>query len=301
MNLSLLLRLVRVQFVPIIMMPVLLGAAIAWNVSRGFQPFFLLIALAGTVSLHIASNAIDDVFDYANGVDAVSDRMFPRDSPGWKPLPRGMVSPGEGYAVAFLFYILSIGAGVYLSVMVGWWALAIAAPGIVLSWLYTAPPFKLAYRGIGLGELSVMLSFGPLPALGTYYVITGHLSSVPLLASIPTGLLTACVLIAHDLIFYEPYRTSGKVSLAVRLGQASTARFLAALSMLSYGLVALLVVVGMLPSGALIVFLVLPLSLKLADFRGRVRSPPEYGSRTLLTFVQSVAFTGLLALGLAFL
>ena len=298
MNTSLLLRLVRIQFVPVIAMPVLLGAATAWFLEKAFQPLYLLVVLAAAACLHVASNAIDDVFDYSNGVDSVSDKMFPKSAPGWKPIPRGLVSPGEGYAVATLFYFLSIAAGIYLSLVVGWPALAIAAPGIVLSWTYTAPPFKLGYRGLGLGELSVLLSFGPIPALGTYYVATGHLSLVPVLVSVPTGLLTACVLISHDLIFYDPYRVSGKVSLAVRLGKKSTERFLSVAAIAAYAIVLGLTAARLLPASSLLVLLALPLSLTLLDFRGRERSPPEYGRRTSIVFFQSVLFTALLALGL---
>ena len=59
---------------------------------------------------------------------------------------------------------------------VGWIALAIAIPGILLSYFYVAPPLKLDYRGLGLGELSIFFSFGPIPALGAFYVLTGGLS-----------------------------------------------------------------------------------------------------------------------------
>jgi 1,4-dihydroxy-2-naphthoate octaprenyltransferase len=181
--------------------------------------------------------------------------------------------------------------------MVGWLALGIAIPGIILSWVYTAPPLRLGYRGLGLGELSVLLSFGPIPALGAFYVLTHHVSALPVLASIPTGLLTAHVLISHDLLFYDPYKATGKVSLAVRLGRQATAKVLTVVSASAYVFVVALAAVGYFPITTLLVLLALPASVKLADFRGRVRSPPEYGSRTMLAFIQSIAFTGLLALG----
>ncbi|HUI86938.1 MAG TPA: prenyltransferase [Nitrososphaerales archaeon] len=298
MNAKLVIRLVRLQFAPVIIMPVVLGAAAAWSAGRAFSLPLLALCLAGAVCLHVAANAIDDVYDYSNGVDSVSDRLFPRDAPGWKPIPRGLVTVGEGFAVAALFYTLSIAIGVYLSLMVGWPALAIAVPGIVLSWVYTAPPFRLDYRGLGLGELSVLFSFGPIPALGAYYVLTQQVSPVLFLAAVPTGMLTTNVLISHDLLFYDPYRTTGKQSLAVRIGKRSTARLLTGSTFAAYLLVAALVAARGLPITSLVVMFTLPLAVKLADLDGRDRSPPEYGGRTAKAFILSVAFTGLLALGL---
>jgi 1,4-dihydroxy-2-naphthoate octaprenyltransferase len=298
MNTRLAVRLVRLQFVPVIVAPVAVGTAVAWFADRSFQPFFFLLVVAGAVCLHVAANAIDDVYDYTNGVDGVSDRLFPKDAPGWKPIPRGLVSVGEGYAVASVFYIISLAIGVYLSLVVGWMALAIAVPGIILSWAYTAPPVKLDYRGLGLGEISVMLSFGPIPALGAYFVMARHLSLLPVVAAVPTGLLTASVLITHDLIFFDAYKASGKVSLAVMLGKRGTARALSLISAIAYLLVVLLVVGRYLPVTGLLVLVSLPLAVRLMDLQGRERSPEAYGSRTILAFVHSVAFSALLALGL---
>lgn len=298
MNLNLFVRLVRLQFVPVMIMPVVLGAATAWFAKGLFDPWLFLLVLLGAVFLHMAANAIDDVYDFVNGVDPVSDKMFPRDAPGWKPVARGVVTLGEGRAVAGAFYGASLLIGLYLSLIVGWPALGIAIPGIFLSYIYTAPPVKLDYRGKGLGELSILLSFGPIPSLGTYYVLTHQLSALPVLASVSTGLLTTCVLIAHDLIFLEPYKATGKATLAVRLGSRRATKLVSGLALLAYAIVVALALLGMLPLTALLVLLALPITAKLLDFKGKERTPPEYGSRTVMAFVQSVAFTGLLALGL---
>lgn len=293
-----LVRLVRLQFAPVIVMPVVLGASVAWFTTRSFQFPLFALCLVGAISLHVAANAIDDVYDYSNGVDSVSDQLFPKDAPGWKPIPRGLMSVGEGFAVASLFYLVSVMVGIYLSLVVGWLALAIAVPGIILSWVYTAPPFKLDYRGLGLGEISILVSFGPLPALGAYYVLAHQLSILPVLASIPTGLLTTDVLVTHDLIFYEPYKTSGKRSLAVTLGRQTTAKLITTIAAAAFAIVVVLVAGGFVPTKALLVLASSPLAVRLADLGGQERSPAEYGSRTTSAFLLTVTFTGLLALGL---
>lgn len=296
MGLNVLFRLLRIQFLPVMIAPVVLGGSFAWGLDRRFDFFLFTLALIGSIFLHLAANAIDDVYDFLNGVDSISDRLFPKDSPSWKPIPRGYIRVSVGIAISYLFYAVSFSIGIYLSLLVGWLAIAIAVPGILLSYFYTAPPLKLDYRGIGLGELSILLCFGPIPALGTYYVLTSHLSSLVFLASIPTGMLTTNVLISHDMIFYEPYKEAGKRSIVIVLGRGKALKLYSAIALLSYILIALYIIMGYLPLKSLIVLICTPLLVKLIDFTGKEREIKEYGSRTILSFLHSVAFTSLLAI-----
>ena len=291
------LRLLRVQFTPIMIAPVVLGTAVAWRSGYVIDAGLFLLALLGSVSLHLAANGIDDVYDYVNGTDKIANEVFPTEAPGWKPVARGMISVGQASAVSYSMYAISIVIGIALSLLVGWYALLIAIPGILLSYFYTAPPLRLDYRGLGLGELSILFSFGPIPALGVFYVLTRQISSAPFLLALPSGMLTAGILISHDLIFFDVYNKAGKRSLAVVLGRHYSAILSSLIPGGSYVLAALFVAARLAPAGCLLVFLTLPLYFRFADFRGKERTPPEYGSRTTLVFLHSVAFTLLMAAG----
>ena len=278
--------------------PVVLGAAIAWRSAGNFSPFLFSLALAGSICLHLAANGIDDVYDYLNGTDKVSEKMFPRDAPGWKPIPRGILSVSDASLVSYLLYATSLAIGVILSFIVGWYALLISVPGILLSYFYTAPPLRLDYRGVGLGEVSVFLSFGPIPVLGVYYVMSGHLSALPILLGVPTGLLTTAILVSHDRIYFDSYKESGKRSIAVVLGRARATRLATLLSVAAYCMLATLVASGAVPVTSIVAFVSLPILLKFADFKGKELSPPEYGAKTTLAFFDSTSFTLLLAAGI---
>jgi 1,4-dihydroxy-2-naphthoate octaprenyltransferase len=291
-------RLVRVQFTPVMVAPVVLGAAFAWHTEGAFNPVLFALALLGAILLHLAANAIDDVYDYVNGVDRVAEEMFPKDAPGWKPLARGRVSLGGAFLLSYTLYGLSVLIGVYLSFTVGWPALGIALPGILLSYFYTAPPLRLDYRGAGLGEASILLSFGPIPALGTYYVLTGHVAPLAALVSIPSGLLTTAILLSHDMIFYDVYRTAGKRSLTVVIGRPDSARLVTVLGAAAYLILASFIVSGIVPERSAVAFLAFPLLLKVSEVRRRERTPAEYGKRTMLVFIHSVTFTLLFSVGL---
>lgn len=298
MKLATLPRLLRIQFTPVMIGPVLLGAALAWHVAKAFTPGLLVLVLAGAVCLHMAANGIDDVYDYVLGTDAVSEKMFPPDAPGWKPIPRGIFSQSDAALVSFALYGASLAIGLTLSVLVGWYAIAIAAPGILLSYFYTAPPLRLDYRGLGLGELSIFFSFGPIPALGAYYVMTGQVAYLPVLVSVPAGLLTTSVLVTHDLIYFDAYLQSGKRSITVVLGRRKAATLATTLSVLAYLVLLGLIAVGMVPITGLIAFAALPFLIKTADVGRRELSPPEYGKRAQLAFLDSSVFCLLLTAGI---
>jgi 1,4-dihydroxy-2-naphthoate polyprenyltransferase len=279
--------------------PVLLGAASAWRMSAKLDPWFFVVVLAGALLLHLAANGIDDVYDHVSGVDPIADSMFPRDAPGWKPIQRGLITVRRAYLVSVSLYALSLLIGFYLSLVVGWFALLIAIPGALLSYFYTAPPARLDYRGLGLGELSVFLSFGPIPALGAFYVLSGKVSWEVAAISLPAGALTVCVLLCHDLIYYDAYKEGGKRSLAVVLGRSATAKALSWTVVVCYFAVTVAVASAMLPPTCLAVVAALPLFSRFWDFGGEPVAPPVYGARTTAAFIHSAVFTSLLALGLA--
>ncbi len=281
-----------------IIAPVVLGTAVAWHASGLFSPGIFFLALAGSVCLHLAANGIDDVYDYANGTDGVSERVFPPEAPGWKPVARGTVTVGQALEVSYLFYGISFLVALCLSLIVGWLALAIALPAILLSYFYTAPPLRLDYRGLGLGELSILLTFGPIPALGAYYVMTGSLSVVPVLAAASSGLLTTGVLVSHDLIYYDVYRESGKKSLTVVLGRRGATLLSTLMPVAAYALLVLLVATRVVPPFCLLALAALPLFAKFANSGKKELDPPAYGSRTRAVFFHSVLFTLLMAAGL---
>ena len=296
-RLRLFLRLTRVQFLPVMIAPIVLGFAVSWFTFRMVNPVLAVLVLTGSIFLHLAANSVDDVYDFVNGVDTVSDKFFPREFPGWKPIPRGLVSVGQGLAISFVFYLFSLSIGIYLSLSVGWVALIIAVPGILLSYFYAAPPLKLDYRGLGLGELAIFLSFGPIPALGAFYVLTSSVSTLPVVAAIPTGLLTASILITHDMIFFDAYSAAGKRSLAVMFGRRRAARLVMVLGVLSYSIVAASVAVGYFPVLSLLILAALPLFLKGMVSTSTDLPPPAYAKKTMLLFLHSVTFTLLLGLG----
>jgi 1,4-dihydroxy-2-naphthoate polyprenyltransferase len=246
-------RLTRFQFIPLIILPGITGIAIAYFYRHGtINLLYFGLVVVGIALLHLGANAIDDCYDYQNGVDQVSNSMFPLDFAAWKPLPRGLISLRNAKIISFSLFGASLAIGAYLAFHVGIWAFLLALLGFIFAFVYCAPPLKLDYRGAGLGELAIFLSFGPIPVLGAFYVQTGILTLQALLISIPIGLLTVTILIDHDLIFYEVYSQAKKFSLATVLGRGKALYVSLCLTILAFGLVVSLVLIQFLPLASLL-------------------------------------------------
>ena len=296
--LTLFLRLTRFQFIPLIVLPSIGGTTLAVEVDHSFNAIFFVLMLIGVALLHLGANAIDDCYDFQNGVDKTANSMFPKDFGGWKPLPRGLISLKNAKVVSYLLLIGSLFLAVYFFFAVGPWSLILGALGVLLAIVYTAPPLKLDYRGLGLGEVSIFLAFGPIPVLGSYYVQTGALSVTALLVSIPIGLLTVTVLIDHDLIFYEVYSTSKKLSLGAVLGRERSLRSSLLLTLVSYALIFYYVATRALPDWCVLAPLAGGgiLARKIGTFTKPHEAPPYYAAFTENGVIANSIFSLVLAL-----
>ncbi len=259
---------------------------------------FFALALIGAALLHLASNVINDVYDYKSGVDNITERSFPRDFPGWKVLPRGIVSVSAAKLYAYLFYLGGVLIGLYLFYQTGLTVLILGILGVLLSYTYVAPPLRVDYRGLALGELAIFASFGPIPVLGAYYIQARSILLAPALASIPLGLLTTVVLLSHDLIFHDVYKEGGKRSLAVMMGRSATAKLLLILSAICYPFLLLMILIGVfpIPTGAAFLGLVV-LALLIRLYSKPNLQIPDYGKATTISLAHSLTFGILLAAG----
>ena len=100
------------------------------------------------------------------------------------------------------------------------WLIAVGAVCIAGAWLYTGGSRPYGYRG--LGEVAVFVFFGLVAVLGTQYVQALRVDWVGAVLAVATGSLSSAVLVANNLRDIPTDARSGKVTLAVRLGDART-------------------------------------------------------------------------------
>jgi len=293
-------RLARVQFLPLILLPAAVGTAFAYRTTGNFHLGYFLITLLGVGLLHLGANAIDDCYDYQNGVDAIANSMFPPDFGGWKPLPRGLISLDNAKKVSGLLFLASLLISIYFTLVVGYWSLIFALAGVLLAIFYTAPPLKLDYRGKGIGEIAILLAFGPIPVIASYYVQTGELSFSALLVSLGVGIMTVTILIDHDMIFYEVYRKAKKFSLGAVLGRSRALSISLWLTVLGYVLVVALVTARILPLASLAAPIVsaIILARRSKAFTRSGEAPPFYVPFTVNALLSDWMFSLVLAISI---
>lgn len=105
----------------------------------------------------------------------------------------------------------------------GWGVIAIGIPCMLCAYAYTGGPWPLAYHG--LGELFVLLFFGLVAVVGTVYVQIGwqpgfaHIYIPAFMVGIICGLLSCVLIEVNNIRDRAEDATTGKRTLAVRLGE----------------------------------------------------------------------------------
>lgn len=255
-------------------MPALLAVVMAADQS-GFGLWQALLAVVGVMSAHLGMNLADDYFDYKADMHSDRDRVirkgFRAMSVKYSYLIDGSVTP-DGLLRAILSFggiAVACGGVVFISRSLSggfvgpngsWWILAIATIACLLGWFYSAPPLKLAYRG--LGEIVIGVIFGPLLMTGVYYSACGMVSVDVVMVSIPVGLLVLNILFTHSFIERESDAASNKMTLARLLG-SNTANMAAAylINFLPYLIVVVSVLLGDMSVWYLLVLVMVPNSV----------------------------------------
>jgi 1,4-dihydroxy-2-naphthoate octaprenyltransferase len=190
--------------------PVLIGSAMAYNTNNYSLPA-ALITLISAVFIQIATNYANDYFDYQKGVDR-SDRIGPI-----RATQAGLIKP-QCIKNAFIFlFIMAFLIGLYLVWRAGWPILIIGISSILFGILYTTGPYPLSHHG--LGDIFVIIFFGPVAVGGTYTIQTLECNWIVITSGLSPGLLSTAILTVNNLRDIHSDRKSGKNTLAVRLGE----------------------------------------------------------------------------------
>jgi 1,4-dihydroxy-2-naphthoate octaprenyltransferase len=238
----------------------------------GFAAGWFALAFVGLILAHVSNNLVNDLFDTDTGLDT---NDYPRALYAPHPILSGMIDRAGLVRAAVAVNVADVLILAILVAARGWVVLAFGVAGVVLNVAYTAPPLRLKKRG--LGELDVLLVWGPLMIAGTYYAAVGHLPWQVWLASLPYGLLCTAVLMAKHIDKLPWDEASGVRTVPVMLGEARARTLTKALMAGFYLCLAVDVAIGALPWLALAAIGGLPLLARAlrALRRPRPDSPPQ--------------------------
>jgi 1,4-dihydroxy-2-naphthoate octaprenyltransferase len=241
--------------------------------------------------LQAGTNLVNDYYDHIQGIDTASS-LGPSGV-----IQRGLLSPRAVLTGGLVCFAIGAALGIGLTLIAGWQILPLGVASVLAGYVYTAPPLKLAYRG--LGELTTFVFMGPVIVMGSAFVQIEAWTWHAFLASLPIGLLVASILHANNIRDIEDDLAHGKHTLATMLGRPGADLEHVALVGGAYLTALVLIATGEAPLPALIVFLSLPAALSMLRTLARSRQPREL-NRVLMASVGVHLLFGLLwALGYA--
>lgn len=251
---------IRAPFFTATIVPIVLGAAISYNITQLFNWGYFLLTLVGGIFLHAGANAINDYFDHLSKNDELNKEFVRPFTGGSRMIQQGLLSSKEVLIEALICLFIGSAIGLYLSYRLGWIVLMIGIFGVISAVFYVFPQVNLV--GKGIGEVLIGINFGILMTFGAFYVQTSQFSWVPIIASLPVALLITAVLYINEFQDANADAAVGKNHLVVRLGKKQAVKGYILIMLLTYLIVVLGVVTDTLPPISLIALLTLPLALK---------------------------------------
>jgi len=229
----------RFHFIPLTLIMVSLGTAIA-----AYEGFFhlgyFLLAMIGSLLVHMTVNVINDYHDYVDGIDINTERTpF---SGGSGVLTGNLIKPRQAFWFATLCILLAMGIGAYFCMVRGWLLFPLLLVAGFSAYFYNVYLSKWL-----VGELFAGLNFGPLLVLGSYYVQTGRYSLESLVASLAPGLLTANLLFLNEFPDREADQKGGRRHLVIAMGKENARFFFVAFLVASYLCIVIGVITKMMP------------------------------------------------------
>ena len=206
----------RPRTLPVALVPVLVGSALAFAEAGRFSFVVLLVAALCATLIQVGTNLHKDVTDYERGADDPTTRVGPRraTAEGW--LVPSHVRLGAALAFASAFFI-----GLYLVYLSDWRIFVVGVVSIMAGYAYSGGPRPIAYTC--LGEFFVLLFFGWVAVGGTYYIhAPGPLSAAVLLGGAAIGLPAAAVLVVNNSRDLDDDRRAGRRTFPVLFGRAAS-------------------------------------------------------------------------------
>ena len=201
---------IRIKTLPAVLGPIIIAIAIAINANRFELLTSVLVLLIG-ICLQILVNLFNDLGDYEKGVDN-EKRLGPERS-----LQSGKISKKEMRKLIAFVILITLILGFIAFLNSGITVIFLGISLILIAYLYTSGPFPYGYKG--LGEIMVILIFGPVTILGALFLFDIEYNLIILLISIICGLSTSTIILTNNIRDLENDYTHNKITLAVKLGE----------------------------------------------------------------------------------
>src|SRR5512134_1336218 len=186
----------------------------------------------GLIMAHASNNIFNDYTDFVRGVD--KDNYY-RTMYGAQPIASGLMTKRQHLTYFVVTGLLALAAGLYLIFINAndplIWILLASGAFFVL--FYTWP-----LKGLGLGEVAVLVVWGPLMIGGGYYTVTGQWDWNVVLAGLPYAIGATTVIFGKHIDKLVDDKGKRIFTLPVLMGEKPARYAVAGMMLLQYAFVA---------------------------------------------------------------
>ena len=251
--------------------------------SFSFIPWLALTL--GLILAHASNNIFNDYTDFVRGVD--KDNYY-RNIYGAQPVASGLMTRRQHLTYFAVTALIALVLGIYLAFYTNFSATTwiLLALGAFFLLFYTWP-----LKGMALGEIAVLIVWGPLMIGGGYYVLTQHWNWNVVIASLPYVLGVTTVIFGKHIDKLDMDKQKGIHTLPVVLGEKASRYAVLAMMIAPYLFTLYLIAVKFFTPVMLIVFLAIPTFLQVYPkfLHPKPSSRPE-GSRGWPLYFVGYAF-----------
>jgi 1,4-dihydroxy-2-naphthoate octaprenyltransferase len=202
--------------------PVALGAVIAYKATGSFNPITFLVSCLTVLAVHGAGNLANTYYDYIKGVDKDSTTKESQ-SP---IIPATSLSPEKETRLT-IDELVHLGVTVYSIGCLGFVCLVLLSSarmehlalvyfgGLSCSFLYTG---GIGLKYIGLGDVIILIIFGPISLLFSFMAQTGSVDFGAVLYAVPLALNTEAIFHSNNTRDIESDKKAGALTLAILIG-----------------------------------------------------------------------------------
>ncbi len=256
MSIKLILLGSRPWSLPMFIVTYLIGVLTGFYYSKMFGLYLILLIIMGAIGellIHMMTNIINDYYDYIKNIDKENNvkRLH--------LILNSNMKPEDVKKISLILGIIGLIIGIFIAIINRPWAILLGFIGFIMGLEYSAPPLHLKYYA--LGDFSVIVSMLLLTLAG-FYIYTGKISILGILIGLPIALLIDDVLMANNIRDINRDKASAK-TLPVILGYNKSKYLYIFFIILSYVVLAFLIVFKTFPIYTLIEILTLPQAINI--------------------------------------
>ena len=235
--------------------PVLFGATYALGYESKFSILKFILFLLACLLIQAATNLFNEYYDYKHGLDKV-------DSEGISgSIVKGNLSPKEVMVGALVLYALAFVFGLILTFMTSVYVLLVGLVCMLAGYFYTGGKYPIAYSPFGevvsgffMGTIIIVLSF---------YFQTGYVNADIIVVSLPLFIMIGAILLANNIRDLDNDKESGRRTYAILVGRNNAIKTMAISFIVVYLLNVLFIVTKYASWWNLLVFVTIPLAIKI--------------------------------------